>query len=141
VAESGDRQGDQPWIELLEHVGRKAEAVEGSGPEVLDQHVRPPDQPAQRLAPVLALEVEDNRFLVPVRRHEVRRLRVVGGADERRSPGAGVVAGAGGFDLDHPGPEIAEHHGGDRAGECTGKVEHEDVVQWSDSHGIPFSPE
>ena len=45
-----------------------------------------------------------------------------------RPPRAGVVAGRA-LHLDHPGPEVAQHHRGLRAGEGTGQVEHDDVGQ------------
>ena len=43
----------------------------------------------------LVLEVERQRLLVAVGRHEVRRLALVALADERRPPAAGVVAAVG----------------------------------------------
>ena len=52
--------------------------------------------------------------------------QVVGGqlvAEERRAPGAGVVAGAGAFELQDLGPEVAEELGAERPGEDAGGVE------------------
>ena len=62
-------------------------------------------QRLERRAGRRRLQVERDRLLVAVAGQEVRRLAVRRrgvGLDERRPPAAGVVAGAGGLDLDHP---------------------------------------
>jgi hypothetical protein len=53
------------------------------------------------------LEVEDDGLLVAVGRQEVSRLKCVRATDERRAPPTGVVAVAGGLDLDDAGTEVA----------------------------------
>jgi hypothetical protein len=134
VAEPGDRQHDQPRVELVQPRDREAEAVEHAGPEVLHQHVGPLDQPCQHVLVLVGLEVEDDRLLVAVGRHEVRRLAVVALAEERRPPPAAVVAG-GRLDLDDARAQVAEHHRGVRSRERAGEVEHEQVGERSVSHG------
>jgi hypothetical protein len=95
------------------------------------------NQPGERRAAVVVLQVEDHRLLVAVAGQEVRRLAGVLGADERGSPPAGVVAPARVLDLDHAGAEVAEHHRGVRAGEGAGQVDDDDVRERS-RHGRPF---
>ena len=140
VAEAGDRQDDQPRVELVQPLDREAQAVEHAGAEVLDQHVAVPDQAGERLAAVVALEVEGDRLLVAVAGQEVRRLAVVLRADERRAPAAGVVTGAGRLDLDDAGAEVAEHHRGVRAGERPRQVDDDDPGQRSGGGGTDTVP-
>ena len=74
VAEAADRQGDQPRVELGQHVGAEAEPVQRAGAEVLHQHVGPPQQLGEHRLVAVVLEVEGDRLLVPVGGEEVGRL-------------------------------------------------------------------
>ena len=51
-------------------------------------------------------------------------MAAVGAGDERRAPGAGVVAGAVAFDLDHVGAEIGQDLPGPRARQNAGKLQY-----------------
>ena len=51
-------------------------------------------------------------------------MAAVLGLDERRAPGAGVVAGLGALDLDHVGAEIGQHLAGPRACQDAGELQH-----------------
>jgi hypothetical protein len=135
VAEAADRQLHQPRVQLGQHVGAEAEAGQRAGPEVLQQHVRTPQQLGEHRLVVVVLEVEGDRLLVAVGGQEVRRLPVAGvRLHERRAPAAGVVPAAGVLHLDHPGAEVAEHHPGVRPGEGPGQVDDENAVERS-THG------
>ena len=126
VPEPGDREDDQPRVDLVQPLVREAEPVQHAGAEVLHQHVGAGHQPGQELPALLGLQVGGHRLLVAVRREEVRRHGVVLRADEGRPPGAGVVAG-GGLHLDHPRAEVGEHHRGVRTRERTGEVDDDQV--------------
>jgi hypothetical protein len=133
VPEAGDREHHQPRVELAQPLICEPEPVHHPGPEVLHQHVGPLDQPGQDVAVGVGLEVEDQRLLVAVGRHEVRRLARVAGPHERRAPAAGVVAG-GRLHLDHPGALVGQHHRGVRARQRPGQVEDEQVGERSVGH-------
>jgi hypothetical protein len=107
------------------------EALAGAGPERLDDDVGARTQRARQAQVVGLLEVEGHRALVAV------EGQVVGGAlvDERRTPGARVVAAVGPLDLDHLGAQIAERHGAQRPGQDAREVGHEDPVQRGSGHG------
>ena len=139
VAEAGDRQHHQPWVELVQARDGEAEPVQHADTVVLHQHVGTFDQPRQHGPVVGLLEIEDDRLLVAVRRQEVRRLRAAVGPDERRSPAAGVVAG-GRLHLDHPSPQVTEHHRGLRSGQGPGQVEHQQVGEGAGGHADSQPP-
>jgi hypothetical protein len=110
VTEPGDGEDYQAWVELQEACQRETEPVQDSGPEVLEEDIGMPDQPLEQAAAFVALEIDDDRFLVPVAGQEIRRLPSIVRTDERRPPTSGVIARAGGFDLDHPCTQVAQHH-------------------------------
>ena len=134
VAEPADRQQDEPGVELVEPLDGEAEPVEHAGAEVLEQHVGAGDEPGQRLAALVGLQVEGHRLLVAVARQEVRRDRLVVGAHEGRSPATRLVAAPGGLDLDDAGAHVGEHHPAVGPGEGPGQVDDDDVVEGS-AHG------
>ena len=105
--------------------GGESQPVQDAGTEVLDHDVGAFQQFAQHCPPVVALQVQGDGFLVAVAGQEVRGLRIVLGAHERRPPAAGVVPGAGVLDLDDPRAEVSQHHAGVRAGEGAAQVHHE----------------
>jgi hypothetical protein len=80
------RQGavDQPGVERLEPSGTESEAVEHTGPEVLQQHVRGLDEPAEHLRAVLVLQVDSDRPLAGV----------LGEERDAEAPGAELGIGA-----------------------------------------------
>jgi hypothetical protein len=81
--------------------------------EVLDDDVRRQRECPRRRATLAARQVEDDGALVAVEGEEVRGVV----ADERRPPGAGVVAAVRSLDLDHVRAEVAQQHRGERPGE------------------------
>ena len=114
----------------------KPEPVQDAGAEVFDDDVGAFQQFAQDCPAVVALQVQGDGFLVAVAGQEVRGLRVVLGTDERRTPAAGVVSGAGVFDLDDPGAEVGQHHAGVRAGQGAAQVHHEVARQGARRPGL-----
>src|SRR5947209_12415782 len=58
--------------------------------------------------------------------------------DERRPPGARVVAGFGALDLDDVGPEIGEHLSGPGTGKNAGQFQHANTSQRT-RHGLSLS--
>ncbi len=64
----------------------EAEAVQAARPEVLDQHVRPTDQPADDFPTFRLAKVQAQAALVAVDRHEVGRHAIVAAADTHGGP-------------------------------------------------------
>src|SRR5262249_49399283 len=76
-------------------------------------------------------EVQHHRSLVAVDRVEIRchALGIVG-----RTPFAGIVADLRAFNLYDVGTEVAEHHGGVRAGQDAAEIHHDETVQGTGFH-------
>ena len=75
-------------------------------PEVLHDDVASSEQPIDDGAPFGPLEIERDAYLVAVDAQIIRALAV----DERRPPGARVVALSGLLDLDHASAHVGEQH-------------------------------
>ena len=125
VAETRDGQDHKRRVQRVHLRGREAEPVQDSGPEVLDDHVRPFQQFTQHRPAVVALQVQCDGFLVAVARQEVGGLGIVLRPDERRPPAARVVPGARAFYLDDPCAEVCQHHPGVRSCQGAAQVHHE----------------
>jgi hypothetical protein len=112
------------------------QGLEGAGAVVLDQHVGPVgDQPLERLAPALGLEVQRDGALVRALGEEAgahHRLvqRVVG----PRLPA--LVGLVGVVHLDDVGAEDGQLVGGERPGQHVGAVEDPDAFEWP--HAVPL---
>src|SRR5262249_47708462 len=87
--------------------------------EVLQKHVAFRRQLVEEAEPFRLRQVEGDAPLVAVAGEVVRAER----AEERRPPGAGVVAGAGALDLDDVRPEVAEQLPAEGAGQRPRGVE------------------
>src|SRR5437867_12431820 len=94
-------QGGPPAVDFL--VG-EAEAVEGAGPVVLDEHVRAAEELPQEIPPPGLLQVQGNPTLAPVDGQEISTLALHKG----RSPPSGVVALLPLLDLDDVCPGIRQ---------------------------------
>src|SRR5581483_8337033 len=109
AAETTDGAVDEPWVELLQALGTRAQTLRGAGPEVLDEYVGLMDEAFEHLPIGGALEVERNAALVAVVGLKVRRIA------------AALVAAVGialrALDLDDIGTEVGEHHSGAWAGD------------------------
>ena len=122
-AEPRDREVHEVRVELAERGVAEPERGHPADAVVLDQHVRPREEPTKHLATGVGLQVEPDRALVPVDREEVGgRPRAVGlVADPRRPPAPRRVA-VGRLDLDHVRAEVGEQHRAVRAGQDRGAV-------------------
>ena len=119
LAVRGNGTPDEPRIPLRHFFGGKPQPRQRARAEVLDQHIAPCEQPRERFASALRLQVQRDAAFPPVHCEEVGAFAV----REGRTPGARVVAG-GWFDLEDLGAEVGEQHGGVRAGEDAREVGH-----------------
>jgi len=121
LAEAGDADDDEAGVQVPDLHDRQPEALERPWPEVLDQHVRAFEQPAEDGELVRALEVERDPELVAIQEPVVRARAV-----DKRAERAGVVS-ARRFDLDHLGAEIGEQHPAERSRKDTSELEDPDA--------------
>ncbi len=135
LAEPGDARDDQPRVGLVQPLGRQAPALEGAGPEVLDEHVGLGDQAQQQLGAGLGVEVQGDRPLVAP---EARPPQ--GDAVLRRPVGARGIGLARVLDLDDVGAVVAEDRGGQGAGEQGGDVDDPDPGQRGRSPAVRRCP-
>lgn len=99
-------------------------ARHGARAHVLDQDVRPADQPAQHRLPLRAPQVERDRTLVaPV------HLPVPGVAGLAVPDRTDEITPARGLDLDHLGAEVTEDRRGERTADQCPDVEHLQTVR------------
>ena len=126
-----------PGLRARDRLVVQAEAGQAAGTEVLDEDVRALRQRVRHGLIPLVGQVEGDRPLVAVDRQVVRAVVAAAG----RHPLPGVVTGRA-LDLDDVGPEVAEHHGGVRAGQDPGEVGDHDAGQRSlrsvGPPGLPF---
>ena len=123
LAEAGDARVHETRVHRQQRLGIDAQVVLHRGPEVLDQHVGPFDQPQQHAAPVVGREVEQDRPLVAV---QVGTVGAFGG--ERRGA-------RGSTDLHHVGAEVGELAHARRSGACNREVDDADTGEGSVGHG------
>src|SRR5581483_4150810 len=137
LAVTGDRAVDDPRVDLLHAVVPGAEPFEHAGPEGLQHDVVFGDEPQQRLAPALVLEVQPDRALVAVQRQEEGRLRALVRAVVVGRRPADVVAHARILDLQHIGAEIGQQQRAEAAGKQPREVQHPDPLQRQRHAGLP----
>jgi len=113
LAEGRDRAVDDAGIARRDLLIGQPEAPHRSRPEALEQHVGAQRQPPRQLAVARLGQIQRDRALVAVEPQVVRRAAL----GPRRTPGAGVVAGARALDLDHLGAQVGERHRGEWAGQ------------------------
>jgi hypothetical protein len=130
-AERADRAVHDARVGARDVVVAQPEPVGGARPERLDHDVGAIAQLAREREIGRVLEVEDDRALVAVEAQVVGRALL----DERRPPGARVVAAVGPLDLDDVGPEVAQRHRAQRPGEHAREVGDEDAVKGRGGHG------
>ena len=114
VVETGDPAMDRAGV-----------ARQAQREEVVDDDVRALDEPLRRVHPDLALQVQGQRFLVPIDREEIRADATY----ERRTPAAGLVAAAGLLHFDHPRAGVGEELRREGAGEHAGEIGDQDAVE------------
>ncbi len=116
VAETSDGRVDQPGSHRPHRVVADAEAVHDAGLRVLDERVRPFDEPQQRVAAVGGLEVEHDAALVAVDAGEVAAVRPLAVLPRERPAVARHVPGRR-LDLDHVRAEVGQQHRAERPGQ------------------------
>ena len=109
-----------------ERVVIEAELRQRSRTEVLDDHVALRDQLLEQPPSLRVLEVDGDAFLVAIDAQEVRAFAF----EERRAPGARIVAFARLFDLDHARAHVGQQHRAVGTREDAREVEHGDAVEW-----------
>jgi len=125
LAETGHRTVDQARIVGRQTLVVETEPGEAAHLEVLDQDVGLLRQLPDDAATILAFEIAFDGALAAVGGMKIgsAEMAAVLGLDERRAPGAGVVADATALDLDHVGAEIGEDLARPGTGEDTGEFE------------------
>src|SRR5215475_14926281 len=98
MTEAGNRTVHEPRIFRRQRRVVEPEFWQRTGSEILDEHVRFREQAVKKFLPGCVFEIERDAFFVAIDAEEVCAFAF----DKRRSPGAGVVALAGLFDLDDP---------------------------------------
>ena len=114
-------------------IDAEAEPLQRRRPYIGDEDVGRREQPVQRVAAFLALEIEDERALVAVEVHELaRQLSTVGLAADR----AQQVA-AGGLDLDDIGTVVGEIERCGGPDHDSGEIDHAYARKRSSTHRAP----
>src|SRR5258706_11619554 len=103
LAEAGDRAVDEPRIAGEDVIVPEAQSRHQAGPEVLDKYVGLLNEPPERLAPAVALEVERDAALIAITGQEVGAFPAL----KRRPPVTAVVAGARLLHLDDVRAQVA----------------------------------
>ena len=140
LAEAGHRAIDDAGVDRLDRFIIQPVALEIADLVVLHHHVAGFGELADDVLPFRRRDIDGDRFLVAVGA-EIERVVVVrlavGIGQVRRAEGAGVVAAAGAFDLDHLGAEIGQHLRRQRAREHPRQVENFDARKWQSRHELP----
>ena len=140
LAEAGHRAIDDAGVDRLDRFVIEPVALEIADLVVLHHHVAGFGQLADDVLAFGRGDVDGDRLLVAVGA-EVERVVVVrlalGVFQVRRAEGAGVVAAAGAFDLDHLGAEIGQHLRRQRARKHPRQVENFDARKWQSRHELP----
>jgi hypothetical protein len=132
VAEAGHAAVDEARVGRAQALVVEAVLLQAAGLEILDHDVGLRRHLLQERLAVGRGHVDRDRALVAVAGREVAGLvgvvavRVL---DERRAPGARVVADAGAFDLDDVGAQVREDLRAPGAREHAGQIEDLDAVQ------------
>ena len=105
------------------------EAIDHAGTERLEDHVGGLGEAQEGLAPGLALEIDREAPLAPVRIAEIDRVAVLGGPDHARGIAALRI-----LDLDHVRAVIGHHHRQMRTRQEPGEIQHSDPFEL---HGSP----
>ena len=130
-AEGRDRAVDQPGVELARHLPAEAQALGDARPHVRDEHVGAGDQVAHHGLGLGAAEVEAHGALVAV------GLGVVAAAPGPAGDALVVapLVARGPLHLDHVRAQVAQVHGGQRAGEVVRDVQHAQAGERGSAHG------
>ena len=119
LAVAGDAQHDQARIDRRQRLVSQPPALQRARAEVLDQHVRVPDQPAHDVLSFGAAKVDRHGALVARLDLPPDRRAVV-----QQPPLAQRVAGSRRLDLDRVGAEVGQGLAGERPGDQLAELEH-----------------
>src|SRR5213075_274972 len=100
LPKSGDRSVDQPWVGGAQTGGVETELGEAADLEILDDDVRLFGEPPHQCGAFRPREIDGGRLLAAVGGEEIGRDLFIAMHMPWRAPMAGIVAGAGPFDLD-----------------------------------------
>ena len=131
LAPAGDAQDDELRIPPQQIVGTHAPALQRSGHEILDQDLRGIDQPPQKFAAVVALQIERDAALVA-------RINFPENFNALDPPAAQIVALAGTLDFDDVGAVIGEHMGRHITGDESRQVDDAHTVEQARACGIEY---
>src|SRR5439155_9325135 len=107
---------DEAGVALMQAVPAVAELIHRARAKVLDERIRLVEQPREDLAAGGRFEVERDRLLASIDRHEIERFAVLERAVLTR-----IVALRRGLDLDHARAELGEQQSAVRAREDAGE--------------------
>src|SRR6202020_1946792 len=90
--EARHRAIDEPRIERFQALVVEPELLQAADLEILDQHIGSRREPAHDLTPAFGYEIGDDRAFAAVAGVEIGGRKLAVRLDERRSPGARLVA-------------------------------------------------
>src|SRR6218665_4724 len=117
--EAGDGDMDQTRIEPHQHIGIQAQLALRARHQVQQDHIALGHQLPQHLPAGRRSHIHRQALLATVDAHEPERLAM----QERRPPGAGIIAGAGLFHLHDRGAEVGQQLAGIRPRDRPGQIE------------------
>ena len=141
VPERGDRYHDEPRVARRQGLVPEPEVPEAGLGRALHEHVTPLGQPQEQAASLGGPGIERDPSLVRVQvQEESTPLGMGNPLREGTGPAAPIAAGRG-LDLDHVGPEIAEHLGAMGSGHPLRVLEHPHAGQGTSAarrvrHGV-----
>ena len=144
ATERGDGRGDDVGLVRRKRRSVEPELCHEAGLEVVEHDVAGEGESAGERNVVGVLEVEHDRPLIAIDGHVIRGFEILGlivgrVVLPRGTPGAGVVAVAGAFDLDHVGAEIAEDLPDQWPSEDSGEIDDPNAVERPRlRHGLQF---
>ena len=131
VAEAAQRGIDEARIGLRQRLIGQPQPLHHAAAVIVDQHIGLRGEPAQHVLARRLLQIDDDRFLVPVDRGEIRpvaaflrRQRAV-----QIRPDAACILTARRLDLDHARALVGQHHAGIGTGQHHGHVDHGEAVE------------
>jgi len=125
LAEAGNPQQHEPWIDLAERVPAEPPGLQLPGPEILRDHVRAGRQPLEHLSPARIPKVERQRTLVPRFAFPGEAVAVL----RRGAVAPPRVTAPGLLDLDDLRAELGHQRRSEGRGDKRGEVENADAFE------------
>src|SRR4051812_33560119 len=127
------RHMDQAGVQYLQRRARKAELIEGAGPEAFDQNIGKLHQPLEGGPVRIGLEIEMDNGLASVDQLVTRREAVRVDATQ---PAHRIASRR--LDLDHIGAQIGKDLTGIGAGQILAEIQYPDALQQRLRHTEPL---